>query len=86
MKESILDVLLYLFEHHFEAGEGPLIDRIAPIKDEPLYTELQHAGFSPAEIRSAFDWLDGLERQRHVADVRMPLFMQRQFRPTDNLG
>jgi len=78
MKESILDVLLYLFEHfvadappdetedggparHFgrdffggEAGEDA----------DALHQNLLEAGFSTAEIRKAFDWLEGLDARR----------------------
>lgn len=64
MKEGILDVLLYLFEHYFAAAEGTDLTLAAPGKDEPLVAELQGAGFSPAEIRNAFDWLDALARRR----------------------
>ena len=63
MKESILDVLLYLFEHYFTndaiASSDDFTDR-----DGPLMAELTDAGFSTAEVRKAFDWLDALARQR----------------------
>ncbi|HTL14090.1 MAG TPA: DUF494 family protein [Thermomonas sp.] len=64
MKESILDVLLYLFEHYFtnEALAVPGDDFTA--QDGPLVGELTEAGFSAPEIRKAFDWLDALARQR----------------------
>ena len=63
MKESILDVLLYLFEHYFTNDAiDPDDDLTAP--DGPLTGELVEAGFSPAEVRKAFDWLDTLARQR----------------------
>ncbi|NZA25830.1 DUF494 domain-containing protein [Luteimonas sp. SJ-92] len=58
MKESILDVLLYLFEHYFTDEADLLRDR------DSLQTGLLQAGFSPAEISKAFDWLDGLAEQR----------------------
>lgn len=59
MKESILDVLLYLFEHYLSE------DDIDAVRDrESLQVELIQAGFSPAETNRAFDWLDVLERQR----------------------
>ncbi len=62
MKESILDVLLYLFEHYFtEDVAPPPSDRQA---NGPLFNELAQAGFSGAEIHKAFDWLDGLAQQR----------------------
>ena len=67
MKESILDVLLYLFEHYFTndaiaASGDDFTDR-----DGPLMGELTDAGFSTAEVRKAFDWLDALARQRPAA-------------------
>ena len=66
MKESILDVLLYLFEHYFtnDAFDHPGDDLTA--QNGPLVGELTEAGFSVAEIRKAFDWLDALARQRPV--------------------
>lgn len=67
MKESILDVLLYLFEHHLGAEDGPTFDLAAPTRSEPLVAELQYAGFSPLDIRNTFDWLDVLARQRPVS-------------------
>ena len=64
MKESILDVLLYLFEHYFtEDAAPPLGDRDSRATS-PLFSELTQAGFSPAEIHKAFDWLDALAEQR----------------------
>lgn len=59
MKESILDVLLYLFEHYLAEDEADLAhDR------DGLQHELMQAGFSPAEANRAFDWLNALEQQR----------------------
>ena len=58
MKESILDVLLYLFEHYFSEDADLIRDR------DSLQNGLIQAGFSPAEISKAFDWLDALADQR----------------------
>ena len=58
MKESILDVLLYLFEHYIANDTDPARDR------DSLQNNLLQAGFSPAEIHKAFDWLDGLADRR----------------------
>ena len=63
MKESILDVLLYLFEHYFSEDTDPLHDR------DSLQGNLLQAGFSPAEISKAFDWLDALAEQRPAAST-----------------
>jgi len=58
MKETILDVLLYLFEHYFYDDPDAVRDR------DSLQNGLIQAGFSPSEINKAFDWLDELARQR----------------------
>ncbi len=63
MKESILDVLLYLFEHYFTEDADPVRDR------DSLQNGLIQAGFSPAEISKAFDWLDALAEKRPSAGV-----------------
>ncbi|MEO8743067.1 MAG: DUF494 family protein [Lysobacteraceae bacterium] len=61
MKETILDVLLYLFEHYFYEDPDAVRDR------DSLQNGLLQAGFAPTEINKAFDWLDELSRQRPVA-------------------
>ena len=58
MKETILDVLLYLFENYFYDDPDAVRDR------ESLQHGLIQAGFSPAEISKAFDWLEELANQR----------------------
>ncbi|MCB1561905.1 MAG: DUF494 domain-containing protein [Xanthomonadales bacterium] len=58
MKENILDVLLYLFEHYFYDDPEAVSDR------DSLQSGLIEAGFSPAETGKAFDWLDALAQQR----------------------
>ena len=57
-EESILDVLLYLFEHYFYDDPDAVRDR------DSLQNGLIQAGFSPAEINKAFDWLDELAQLR----------------------
>src|SRR3546814_20128870 len=64
MKESILDVLLYLFEHYFTEDADLVRDR------DSLQSGLLQAGFSPAETSKAFDWLDALAAQRPRAALR----------------
>ena len=54
MKESILDVLLYLFEHYFTDDADLVRDRDS-LRSGPLFDELGKAGFSPAEINKAFE-------------------------------
>lgn len=62
MKESILDVLLYLFEHVLD-DDGSIRDPES-LQSSQLLAELADAGFSPAEIHKAFEWLDALARAR----------------------
>jgi Smg protein len=54
MKESVLDVLMYLFESFVDSEDEP-----EPNRNE-LREELEHAGFGDREIDRALDWLDGL--------------------------
>lgn len=54
MKENVLDVLMYLFENYLDNDTDNQPDR------ESLTIELEEAGFPGAEIRKAFDWLEGL--------------------------
>jgi len=62
MKETILDVLLFLFENYFYDEPDAVRDR------DSLQHSLIQAGFSPAEISKAFDWLEELANQRPVAE------------------
>ena len=76
MKESILDVLLYLFEHYFTEdvpppGELGFLDR-ERLANGPLLEELTGAGFSHAEIHKAFDWLGVLADQRPAVATTRP--------------
>lgn len=54
MKESVLDVLMYLFEHYLDDETEVDSDQ------ESLRSELVGAGFPEAEISKAFAWLEGL--------------------------
>ena len=58
MKETLLDVLLYLFENYFYDDPDAVRDR------NTLQAGLIQAGFSPSEISKAFDWLEALDDQR----------------------
>lgn len=54
MKESILHVLMYLFENHMKD------DTTTMLNEESLVNELRQAGFASEEINRAFEWLEGL--------------------------
>lgn len=58
MKETVLDVLMYLFEN-YQHGEFADTDN-----QENLRDELTAAGFPVEEVNHAFSWLDGLSNQR----------------------
>lgn len=65
-EESILDVLLYLFEHYLYDDPDAVRDR-ETLQNGVIQAGLQQAGFSPSEIGKAFDWLDALARERPEA-------------------
>jgi Smg protein len=54
MKETVLDVLMYLFESFVDSEDEP-----EPNRNE-LREELVRAGFGDREIDRALEWLDGL--------------------------
>ena len=56
MKESVLDVLMYLFETYIGDEMEPEPDR------NILRDELERAGFNNRTIEHALEWLDGLDR------------------------
>jgi Smg protein len=55
MKESVIDVLMYLFESYMDEDQDAEPDR------EALQSQLLEAGFQHTEIERAFDWLDGIQ-------------------------
>jgi len=64
MKETLLDVLMYLFEN-YQDGEFSDSDN-----QENLRVELSAAGFPDEEVAHAFSWLDGLATQRNAPTLR----------------
>ena len=74
MKESVLDVLLYLFESFVDSDDEP-----EPNRNE-LKGELIRAGFCDREIERALDWLDGLS----AGDVASTAPRQSAFRIFDD--
>jgi Smg protein len=60
MKETVLDVLMYLFESFVDSDDEPEPDR------NELREELEQAGFGDREIDRALDWLDGLNTSTEV--------------------
>lgn len=64
MKENLLDVLRYLFENLMNQDPDGDQDR------ESLQSSLLEVGFSPREIRRAFEWLDDLSEMRPACAPR----------------
>lgn len=54
MKENVLDILVYLFEHCLDSETGTMPDQ------NSLYEHLDRAGFHNQDIEKAFNWLDEL--------------------------
>ena len=61
MKESVLDVLMYLFENYME-------DESYQADPEMLKHQLSDAGFVNTQINKAFDWLQDLTDGRNNDD------------------
>ncbi len=63
MKETVLDVLMYLFDNYMESDADLGAD------EESLRMELVEAGFSEVEIGKAFTWLEGLSEQQGTLPI-----------------
>ena len=63
MNESMVDVLIYLYENYMD-GEGA-----PPLDQDELEEELSQAGFSSGDIHKALNWLDEL-----IAGVDVPQY------------
>lgn len=63
MKESVFDVLMYLFDNYFEDYNEISTDQ------DSLKFELKRAGFGDSQVNKAFDWLEGLARQRDLINI-----------------
>ncbi|WP_407275674.1 DUF494 domain-containing protein [Halothiobacillus sp. DCM-1] len=65
MKETVLDLLMYLFENHME--EEPQLPA-APLRGE-LHQKLVVAGFDQEAIHRAFSWLDEAREARPFTEL-----------------
>ena len=66
MNETVLDVLMYLFENFSDQDYEYSPDQAV------LREELLQAGFGEREIDRALDWLDGLNVAETTADAPIP--------------
>ncbi|MEE9141669.1 MAG: DUF494 family protein, partial [Gammaproteobacteria bacterium] len=62
MKETVLDVLMYLFETYMDEEELPDSDR------GTLQVELEEAGINNPQIEKALEWLDELAQRQEAMD------------------
>jgi Smg protein len=63
MKETIFDVLIYLFENYMESERDYLPDT------DVIRGELMEVGFEQLEINRAFAWLESLSLESTIAQV-----------------
>jgi Smg protein len=79
MKESVLDILIYLFENYFDAelSAAPEPDR------DTLKDELERAGFSEREVGRALEWLEQLCADPQRAGAIPPSRAIRVFDPRE---
>jgi len=66
MKETILDVLMFMFQSYVEDNEEVELDK------ESLYKNLSDAGFADQNIEKAFAWLEGLPGVDETSLVNKP--------------
>lgn len=79
MKESVLDVLIYLFDHYVEEEL-----EITPDQQD-LKTQLVQAGFADKQVDKAIDWLEGLAMQKDKLDTSILRSMSiRLFNDVEN--
>ena len=67
MKESVIDILMYLFESFINSDEYPQPDR------DELKEELLNIGFTDRVIERALDWLDGLNKSNIEKDKNLSI-------------
>lgn len=61
-QETILDVLMYLFDHYLEDIDGESLDDDAD--QDAMKKALYQAGFGDEQVLRAFEWLDDLSARQ----------------------
>lgn len=62
MKQTVIDILIYLFEHYIDDEIELDTDR------DRLKAELREAGFDAVQVAKAFDWLHELAANRACSE------------------
>lgn len=73
MKESVIDVLMYIFSSYADQGEHLPEDR------DGIDADLRAAGFESIEIDKAFEWLDGLAEAEDFPSIPQSAVSTRIF-------
>lgn len=68
MKETVFDVLIYLFENYLDDDSDHIPDA------DVIKSELLEAGFQQPEVNKAFEWLESLTQQKQIKAVARPAF------------
>ena len=64
IKQSVVDVLMFLFERYLVEDEPNETVRVADVRDS-IQLRLEEMGFDNSEINQAFDWLESLTDSQH---------------------
>lgn len=68
MKETVFDVLIYLFENYLYEDSDLIPD------SDIIKSELLEAGFQQPEVNKAFDWFESLTQQKQIKSTARPAF------------
>ncbi len=69
MKQSVVDVLMFLFERYLGDEEPTETNRVTDERDS-IQLRLEEMGFHNSEINQAFDWLESLaDIQQHDSQL-----------------
>ncbi len=64
IKQSVVDVLMFLFERYLVEDEPNETVHVADVRDS-IQLRLEEMGFDNSEINQAFDWLESLTDSQH---------------------
>lgn len=77
IKQSVVDVLMFLFERYLDDDEPNETRRVTDERDS-IQRRLEEMGFHNREINQAFDWLEDL------AELQAELETEQQFAPIND--
>jgi len=84
MKESVLDILIYLFEHYADGDvEADMLPARQPDRDT-LKAELEQAGFADRDIEQTLIWLESLAKSPAKSSLAPTSRAIRVFDPSES--